>query len=86
MIGEDQVWVKLGQLISYAATLEGICYRGAYFVDRILHGANPADLPVELPRELKLCINLKTAALLALNLPSSLLAAADELIEDDNRG
>jgi len=81
MIGEDQGWVKLGQLISYGATLESIWYRGAYYVDRILKGARPADLPVELPTVIKLTVNLKTARLFGLELPPVILAAADETVE-----
>jgi putative ABC transport system substrate-binding protein len=81
MIGEDQGWVKLGQLISYGATLECIWYRGAYYVDKILKGARPADLPVELPTVIKLTVNLKTARLFGLELPPVILAAADETVE-----
>src|SRR5438270_5625854 len=70
-----------GSLISYAPDTEDIFRRTATYVDKILHGASPADLPVQLPIKFELSINLKTARPLDLAIPLALLTAADEVIE-----
>jgi putative ABC transport system substrate-binding protein len=77
----DRVFVDAGGLISYGTSRASLFARAAVFTDRILKGANPADLPVEQPRQLELVINLKTARTLGLTVPRSLLARADEVIE-----
>jgi putative tryptophan/tyrosine transport system substrate-binding protein len=73
--------VVAGGLISYGVNLPWCYRRAAYFVDRILHGTPPRDLPVEFPNQLLLSINRKTADALGLAVPPTLLARADEVIE-----
>jgi len=70
-----------GGLMSYGESLSRSHFRAAYFVDRIVSGATPADLPVEEPTKLELVINLRTAKTLGLTMPPSLLARADDVIE-----
>jgi putative tryptophan/tyrosine transport system substrate-binding protein len=74
-------FVIAGGLISYGPNFADQYRRGAGYVDRILRGEKPADLPVEAPNKYELAINLKTAKALGLSVPSSLLARADEVIE-----
>ncbi len=70
-----------GSLISYAPDTVDLFRRSATYVDRILRGASPADLPVQLPTKFELVVNLKTAIALGLTVPQTLLAEADEVIE-----
>jgi putative ABC transport system substrate-binding protein len=74
-------YAESGFLLSYGANNIAWSHRSAYFVDRILRGARPADLPVEQPTKFDLVINLKTAKALGLTIPPSLLQRADQVIE-----
>jgi putative ABC transport system substrate-binding protein len=74
-------FVEAGGLMSYAADLSDSYRRVAYFVDRILKGAKPADLPVEQPTKFELVINLKTAKQISLTIPPEVLARANRLIK-----
>src|SRR5215470_1532569 len=80
-VGPMRRYADAGMLLSYGPSLSAIHRREAYFVDKILKGAKPADLPVERSAKFELAINLKTAKALGLTIPPSILIRADDVIE-----
>ena len=80
-LSNTRAFVEAGCLLSYGVNLQRNERRAAYFVDKILKGAKPADLPVEVPTKLELVVNLQTAKALGFVVPTSILLRADEVIE-----
>ena len=74
-------YAAAGGLMAYGPNVAATIRRAASFVDRIIKGANPADMPIEQPTNFELVINLKTAKALGLDIPATVLSRADEVIE-----
>jgi putative ABC transport system substrate-binding protein len=78
---EHRAFVEAGGLMSYGSNIDQISYRAAAFIDKIVKGAKPAELPVEQPDEFELLINLETTRALGITIPEAVLTRTNELIE-----
>ena len=72
---------EAGGLLSYAPDIPAMFRRAAYYVDRVLKGASPAELPIEMPTVVELMVNLRTARAIGVTVPNELLARADRVFE-----
>jgi putative ABC transport system substrate-binding protein len=81
VVSNASAWVRGGGLLTYGPENADVYHRAAAYIDRILRGAKPSELPVQLPTKFAMAINLKTAKALGLTVPQSILLSADEVIE-----
>jgi putative tryptophan/tyrosine transport system substrate-binding protein len=81
-VSNTSAYGRDGGLLSYGPDSADVFHRAASYVDRILRGAKPAELPVQLPVKFEMALNIKTAKTLGLEVPPSILLSADEVIEE----
>ena len=81
-IYEIREFVEAGGLMSYGPNITAVARRSAYYVDRILKGARPGDLPIEQPSQIELVVNRATARALGITIPQSILSTADQIIDN----
>jgi putative ABC transport system substrate-binding protein len=81
LVGDWGPWAPNGGFLSYGPDIDAMARRAATYVDRVLRGARPADLPVDQPTRFELVINLKSARALGITVPESVLIRADRVIE-----
>ena len=80
-VSVSRLFAEAGALMTYGPDLPAVYKQAAVFVDKILRGTKPADIPVQQPTKFELVINLKTAKALGLTIPQSILTRADEIIQ-----
>jgi putative ABC transport system substrate-binding protein len=80
-VSQMREFIEVGGLLAYGPNINALGERAAWYVDRILKGTRPGELPVEQPAKFELVVNLKTAKALGLTIPGTMIARADELIE-----
>jgi putative ABC transport system substrate-binding protein len=81
LVGSASAWAEAGALMIYAPSLTDSSRRAVAYVDKILKGANPGDLPIQQPTKFDLVVNLKTAKVIGLTIPRSVLTRANQVIE-----